>query len=131
MRHPDSGNERWGDVWFIKYAALFGAPLLFLIIAFHDREGWFVGLTTYLFCSVSFFAWRSIDERVTLRWRIGLAAVMLLSTAYAVMVALAGPGDTTICYDRISQPHRWAPMQNLGPDPNCRGTPLQNVKPGN
>lgn len=130
MRHPDSDTQGWALTWFAKYALLFGIPLLFLLIAFHDDRRWFFGLALYWTCAIAFFAWRAMSAQVTLRWRIGLAAVILASLGYCTLAVLAGPGDTVICYDRLRQPHRWAPIQNLGPDPYCRGVPLDAVETG-
>lgn len=128
MEHPDKSTNGWAGVWFIKYSAIYGFPLLFVCIAFMDSEGWFLILAGYLTLAVTFLAWRDANEQVTWRWRIGLAAVMTVSLAFTAMIAFIPTGDANICYDRVSKPHMWAPFVNRGPDPNCQGTPLEQVK---
>ncbi|ALE16904.1 hypothetical protein AMC99_01613 [Altererythrobacter epoxidivorans] len=128
MRHPDSFTTRWGPIWFGKYALIFGAPLIFLVLAFHELEIWFLGLSLYWFCSVAFFAWRAVNKNVRAIWRIALAVLMLSSWSYAALLVYAEPGDTRICYDRIELTARWGPMINRGADPTCVGVALQNIQ---
>ncbi len=128
MKHPDSDSDGWELIWFGKYALMFGLPLVFTIIAFSEQPWWFLGITSYLFCAVSFLAWRAINDNVKLRWRVGLALLIILSWTYTLLLVFAGEGDTQICYDRVQPTTYRGPMQNLGPDPNCKGIPLQDVQ---
>jgi hypothetical protein len=128
MQHPDSDSAQWGAIWFAKYAFYFGFPLVALFIAFHERSGWFAGLSAYWFLAVVIFAWRAVNANVALGWRIGLVGVMLASWAFTLAWAFAPPGDTKICYDRLDKPHVWSTTINRGPDPYCDGIPLQDVE---
>lgn len=127
MRHPESGSASWGGLWFAKFCLYFVVPLVFLVIAFHDREAWFVGLSVYWIAAIVFFARRASGPNVSLLWRLGLGAVMLASWGYAMLAVYAPTDGTRICYDRIITPHRWAMAVNLGPDPLCDGIPLDQV----
>ena len=126
----DSANQSAdpGAYWFGKYAALFVLPVLILVPIFYEHDGWFTALALYWFVSVAFFAWRANSERVGLWWRIGLCAVMVAGCAYAIAFVYATPGDTDLCYDRISKPNRWSVGVNLGPSPTCEGVPLRDVQ---
>ena len=128
MQHPDSGTRRWAQIWFAKYCLIYGLPLLFLIIAFHDAENWFLFLSLFWSVSVAYLAWRASDEMVGRKIKALFAIVMLVSWGYGTAAVLSGPGDTKVCYDRIEQTTRWGPMINRGPGPYCDGIPLQDVK---
>ena len=128
MQHPDSGTRRWAQIWFAKYCLIYGLPLLFLIIAFHDAENWFLFLSLFWSVSVAYLAWRASNEMVSFAVRAAFGCVMVASWAYSFMAVYSSPGDTKICYDRIESITRWGPMINRGPGPYCDGIPLQDVK---
>lgn len=128
MEHPASDSAQWGGIWFAKYAAYFGLPLVLLFAIFHDRPAWFAGLSAYWFASITFFAWRATNAQVAWGWRIGLGLVMLGAWSFTLAWAFAPAGDTKICYDRLEKPHIWSPIINRGPDPYCDGIPLQDVQ---
>ena len=114
-------------VWFGRYSLLFFVPLFILFFAFLDREDWFLGLSTWLALTVAFFAWRAANANIRLRWRLGLAVVMLTGWGFLLLAAYASPGDTRICYDRLSRPIFRGPVVNRGPDPACDGIAIQNI----
>lgn len=130
MKHPDSDTSTWPHIWLAKYAVLYGLVLAFLVMAFYEQDYWFLGLSAYLTGATAFFARRAANERIAWGWRTGLAAIILTCWAFATVIVFATPGDTKICYDRLSKPHIWAPTFNMGPDPLCDGIPLRDVKTG-
>ena len=128
MSNHDQSPGMVGGYWFAKYAAFYVLPVLILIPIFFEHDGWFIGLATYWFLAVAFLAWRSMSQLVSVFWRICLAVVMLVSCSYSIAFVLATPGDTDVCYDRLIAPTRGSLGFNLGPSPNCEGTPLQDVQ---
>ena len=127
MRHPDNDTSLWPRIWLAKYGVLHGLVLAFLVMAFYAQDYWFFGLSAYVTAATALFAWRAANHRVTRGWRISLGLIILASWAFAAVIVLATPGDTKICYDRLRQPHRWAPTVNIGPDPLCDGIPVRDV----
>ena len=128
MRHPDSYTARWPLIWFAKYSLYFGVPLVFLVIAFWREDSWFIGLSTFWAVGVAILAWQAVNEKVSLKWRVGLAVFIFTAWTYCVALVVAGPGDTTICYDELRSTGLWTRTMNLGPSPYCAGTPLQDVQ---
>lgn len=115
-------------VWFAIYAALFVLPLFILAVVFRDHDGWFLRLSILWALSVALLAWRGARGAIHWAWGALLARVMAGSWAYCTLLVLAVPGDTQICYDRVRPAGRGNMGYNLGPDPLCDGTPLQEVQ---
>lgn len=115
-------------VWFAIYAALFVLPLVILLVVFLDHDDWFLRLSIFWALSVALLASRGTRGAIHWTWRALLAFVMAGSWAYCTLLVLAAPGDTQICYDRVSPASRTSLGYNLGPDPLCDGTPLQEVE---
>ena len=124
MRDPVSQPATWPFQWFGIYSLAYALPLLIVAVLLLEREAVFVGISACLTLAVGWHAWRSASGRVGILWRIALGAVMSATLAYALLLVLAPAGETGICYDRLVKKHPWARIENLGPDPYCRGIPI-------
>ncbi|NCP20024.1 MAG: hypothetical protein GW855_12795 [Erythrobacter sp.] len=128
MRHPQSENWRWSIRWFCIYGAAYCFPLLVLTLALQDRDIPFIALSSCLTIAVALHAWISARKRVDILWRIGLVGVMLSGWAFTSLLVLAPSGNNPICYDLLVRAHVWGPLQNLGPDPSCKGVPIEAAR---
>lgn len=128
VQHPDRGTGRWQLVWFATYALLFFPALLALLITFHEHDGWFLTLSTFLLGAVSLLAWRAARGQVGRVWQAALTLGFVAAWGYTNALVQSSPGDTAICYDRIETTAYRGPMINRGPDPACIGTAVQNIE---
>lgn len=128
MSGPEGRPAVLAFQWFGLYGLAYCIPLLVLTVALMDREVLFVALSSCLALAVSYHAWRSARGRVGLTWRIWFGVMMAAGWAIALALVFAPPGETGICYDRLFKNRPWGPVENLGPDPYCKGVPIEAVE---
>tara|TARA_R100001129_G_C5258431_1_gene230385 strand:- start:44 stop:463 length:420 start_codon:yes stop_codon:yes gene_type:complete len=127
MPNPESRSAILPFRWLGAYGLAFSIPVLLMAIALMEHESVFVGLSACLALLVGYQAWRSARGRIGLVWRGALAGVMLVMWAFGLALIYAPPGEAGICYDRFIKQRPWGPIENLGPDPYCKGVPIEAV----
>lgn len=125
MRNLENQSATWPFQWFGAYGLAYCLPLLVMAVLLLEHETWFIGLSSCLTLLIGYHAWCSSKGQVAPLWRVAFAIMMAGIWGYTLLLVLAPAGDTKICYDRLRKTHPWARIENLGPDPYCKGVPIE------